>query len=43
MEKEQLVGTEGITLLQDEMTAQLENLVGKGKVERVLVTQFKVQ
>ncbi|WP_253183191.1 flagellar basal body-associated FliL family protein [Planococcus maritimus] len=43
MEKEQLVGTEGITLLQDEMVAQLESLVGEGKVERVLVTQFKVQ
>jgi len=43
MEKEQLIGTEGITLLQDEMTVQLESLVGKGKVERVLVTQFKVQ
>jgi len=43
MEKEQLVGTEGITLLQDEMSAQLESLVGQGKVERVLVTQFKVQ
>ncbi|WP_341963162.1 flagellar basal body-associated FliL family protein [Planococcus maritimus] len=43
MEKEQLVGTEGITLLQDEMVTQLESLVGEGKVERVLVTQFKVQ
>ena len=43
MEKEQLIGTEGITLLQDEMVTQLESLVGEGKVERVLVTQFKVQ
>lgn len=43
MEKEELIGTEGITLLQDEMTAQLQELVGKGKVERVLVTEFKVQ
>ncbi|MFK8795492.1 flagellar basal body-associated FliL family protein [Planococcus plakortidis] len=43
MEKDELIGAEGITLLQDEMTAQLEGLVGKGKVERVLVTEFKVQ
>ena len=43
MEKDELIGAEGITLLQDEMTAQLQELVGKGKVERVLVTEFKVQ
>lgn len=43
MEKDELIGTEGIALLQDGMAENLESLIGKGKIERVLITEFKVQ
>lgn len=41
--KEELVGQEGITALEEELKAKLEDIMQTGKVERVLVTEFKVQ
>ncbi|MFC4711676.1 flagellar basal body-associated FliL family protein [Planococcus dechangensis] len=43
MEKEDLVGAEGISSLEAQMTERLQELVSEGTVERVLVTEFKVQ
>jgi flagellar protein FliL len=41
--KDQLTGREGITNLEEELYGKLKNIVQSGKVERVLVTEFKVQ
>lgn len=41
--KDQLVGGEGITTLEKELSSKLSKIVETGKVERVLVTEFKVQ
>ena len=41
--KDQLVGKEGIALLEKELTLKLNEIVQEGKVERVLVTEFKLQ
>ena len=43
LSKEQLVGGEGITTLEKELSSKLSKIVETGKVERVLVTEFKVQ
>ena len=41
--KEQLVGKEGIAKLEEELSGKLSKIVKTGKVDRVLVTEFKVQ
>ena len=41
--KDDLVGKEGIAKLEKEMTSKVSKIVQTGKVERVLVTEFKVQ
>ncbi|WP_240033985.1 flagellar basal body-associated FliL family protein [Planococcus salinus] len=41
--KEELTGTDGIATLEQEISAKLDGIIQKGKVERVLVTEFKVQ
>ncbi|WP_052131670.1 flagellar basal body-associated FliL family protein [Planococcus sp. CAU13] len=41
--KDELVGQEGITALEEELKAKLADIMQTGKVERVLVTEFKVQ
>ncbi|KKK38984.1 flagellar basal body-associated protein FliL [Mesobacillus campisalis] len=41
--KDQLTGREGIANLEEELYAKLEAMVESGRVERVLVTEFKVQ
>lgn len=41
--KDQLTGREGIINLEEELFTKLNNIVQSGKVERVLVTEFKVQ
>lgn len=41
--KDQLVGGEGIKVLEKELSSKLSKIVETGKVERVLVTEFKVQ
>lgn len=41
--KEELIGTEGIEKLENEMTTKLKGIVEEGKIKRVLVTEFKVQ
>ena len=43
LSKEQLVGGGGITTLEKELSSKLSKIVETGKVERVLVTEFKVQ
>ncbi len=43
MEKKDLIGAEGIGLLETEVAARLQELISEGSVERVLVTEFKVQ
>jgi len=43
LSKEQLVGGDGITTLEKELSSKLSKIVETGKVERVLVTEFKVQ
>ena len=43
LSKEQLVGGDGITTLEKELSTKLSKIVETGKVERVLVTEFKVQ
>ncbi|WP_075619444.1 flagellar basal body-associated FliL family protein [Paenisporosarcina indica] len=40
---DELIGTEGITELEEEMNLKLGKIVETGKVERVLVTELKVQ
>lgn len=41
--KEQLTGEKGIVALEQELLTKLNQTVEKGKVERVLVTEFKLQ
>ena len=41
--KEQLIGGEGISILEKELSAKLGNIVETGEVDRVLVTEFKIQ
>lgn len=41
--KDQLTGKEGIANLENELYIKLKNIVETGRVERVLVTEFKVQ
>ena len=41
--KDQLVGKEGIVKLEKELSLKLGEIVQKGKVERVLVTEYKIQ
>lgn len=41
--KDQLAGKEGLVNLEQELSSKLGNIVQTGKVERVLVTEFKVQ
>ena len=43
LSKEQLIGGDGITLLEKELSSKLGEIVETGKVERVLVTEFKIQ
>lgn len=43
MTKEKMVGKDGITQLEEELYKKLNKIVSTGKVERVLVTEFKVQ
>lgn len=42
-QKDQLIGTEGITALENELYKKLNEIMQDGKVERVLVTEFKLQ
>lgn len=41
--RDQLIGADGIVTLEQELSARLGKIVETGKVERVLVTEFKVQ
>lgn len=41
--KKELAGTKGIGLLEKEVTKKLDEIVQNGRVERVLVTEFKLQ
>jgi len=41
--KEELIGKEGIGKLEQELSSKLEDIVVTGEVERVLVTEFKLQ
>lgn len=41
--KEELVGKEGIAMLETELKTKLSETITEGKVERVLVTEFKLQ
>lgn len=41
--KDELVGKDGIALLENALFDKLVGIMEKGKVERVLVTEFKVQ
>lgn len=41
--KDQLVGRQGIINLEEELLSKLQTMVETGMVERVLVTEFKVQ
>lgn len=41
--KEELIGTEGIAMLEQELCAKLAEILEKGEVNRVLVTEFKLQ
>lgn len=41
--KDQLIGAEGISILEKELSAKLGNIVETGEVDRVLVTEFKIQ
>ncbi|ANU09187.1 flagellar basal body-associated protein FliL [Planococcus antarcticus DSM 14505] len=41
--KDELVGESGITLIEEELAARLSEVFEKGKVNRVLVTEFKMQ
>jgi flagellar FliL protein len=43
LNKEQLIGGAGIATLEKELSSKLSKIVETGKVERVLVTEFKVQ
>lgn len=41
--KDELIGTEGITKLEEEMSLKLGGIIETGRVKRVLVTELKVQ
>ncbi|TAA72227.1 flagellar basal body-associated FliL family protein [Planococcus salinarum] len=41
--KEELVGADGIATLEEQLKGKLAEIMQTGKVERVLVTEFKVQ
>ncbi|WP_142827601.1 flagellar basal body-associated FliL family protein [Planococcus soli] len=41
--KDELIGESGITLIEEELAARLSEVFEKGKVDRVLVTEFKMQ
>jgi flagellar protein FliL len=41
--KDELIGKEGINKLEQELSLKLEDIVATGEVERVLVTEFKLQ
>lgn len=41
--KEELTGADGIAMLEEQLKAKLADIMQTGKVERVLVTEFKVQ
>lgn len=41
--KDELVGKEGIATLEQQLTSKLSEIIAEGKVERVLVTEFKLQ
>lgn len=41
--KEDLTGESGISMIEEELVTRLANVFKKGKVERVLVTEFKMQ
>ena len=41
--KDQLTGEKGIVALEQELLTKLNNTVDAGKVDRVLVTEFKLQ
>ena len=41
--KEELVGPKGITTLEEQLKGKLAEIIQTGNVERVLVTEFKVQ
>lgn len=41
--RDQLSGADGIVTLEQELSARLGKIVETGKIERVLVTEFKVQ
>ena len=41
--KEDLTGESGISMIEEELVTSLANVFKKGKVERVLVTEFKMQ
>lgn len=41
--KEELIGSEGIAMLEQELAAKLSEILEKGEVNRVLVTEFKLQ
>lgn len=41
--KEELVGREGIAELEEQLKGKLADIIQTGKVDRVLVTEFKVQ
>ena len=41
--KDELVGKEGIATLEKQLAAKLSETIIEGKVERVLVTEFKLQ
>lgn len=43
LKKDQLIGGDGINILEKELSAKLGKIVETGKVERVLVTEFKIQ
>jgi flagellar FliL protein len=41
--KDELIGKEGISTLEQQLAAKLGEIIAEGKVERVLVTEFKLQ
>ena len=41
--KEELIGKDGIANLEQQLASKVDSFVETGKVERVLVTEFKVQ
>lgn len=41
--KEELVSKDGIASLEDQLSIKLNEMLERGKVERVLITEFKVQ